>query len=509
MSAAAACASTPKKPSAAELAAQARERARVSVLEGCYDCLIEARETLTQLAVGKARPPLVASLFEVELLLALREREFAMNPAASLQRARALLPELPLDVDGARYLAVVEAIPPDALGSAQSEELAFRRERSSYIPRVPDEINWLATGPLQPAVRQYLSLSLDCKYPRRTGPVRIGETAAREIPADAPPLIAYKIATCDVVMTDALEQVKARVPRFADTAIFRARTLVSQAKQNGAPGARVLLDEAYGRFAQSPSVTYLIGNFQQALGDCRAALRYYDETLALAPVHENALLGRTVCLVYIDRQDDAIASATRMIELKTFNMHEAYFWRAWVYHARQELPAARQDIERAKSIASNGNIHRLAGMIEHDQDDLAIAEKDLVAAKTAYGGGADCVARWYLGLVAVKRKQSPEAAAHFEDAMGCYERAAALSEAAMRVMEAKTDLDPDFKAKQIEGFQIAVAEDRSQQYAAAFNAANHLVQAGNREKAKGLLEVAAKDPSLEKVVSELRKFIGG
>ena len=506
-----ACASGPKKLSAAELAAQAHAAAQVLVQDGCYECLLEARETYERVAVGPSRRPLIVPMFETELLIALREKEFAMDASGALGRARTLLAELPPEVDGVRYLAVVDAVPRDAMGVPQVEELAFRRERASYIPKIDGEIAWLATGPLQPVVRQYLSLSIDCKYLHRGQPAGRALTVStdRTVPADAPPLIAYRIATCDSVKADVLESLKARVPRFSDTAIFRARVLALEAQRTGGAGARPLLAEAREHFPASPSVTYLNGNFQQAIGDCREALRFYDETLALKPLHENALLGRTVCLTYLKRQDEAIATATHMIELRTFNMHEAYFWRAWIQHDRKALPAARADITSAKAIASSGNIHRLAGIIEYDQDDLDIAERDLRAAKDASGGGADCVARWYLGLVAIKRTKAPDAAANFEEAMTCYERAAQVSEAGLRAMEANADIDPDFKARQIEGFKAAVEEDRSQQYAAAFNAANYFAQAGNRDKARVLIEVAAKDPALEKVVAELRKIIGG
>jgi tetratricopeptide (TPR) repeat protein len=506
-----ACASGPKKLSPAELAAQAHAAAQVLVQDGCYACLLEARETYERVAVGPARRPLIVPMFETELLIVLREKEFAMDASGALARARTLSAELPPEVDGVRYLAIVDAVSRDAMGVPQAEESAFRRERASYIPKIDGEIAWLATGPLQPVVRQYLSLSIDCKNLHRGQPPGRALTVStdRNVPADAPPLIAYRIATCDNVKLDVLESLKAQVPRFSDTAFFRARLLAANAELTGGPGARPLLDEAHEHFPMSPSVTYLNGNFQQSIGDCREALRFYDETLALKPLHENALLGRTVCLTYLKRQDEAIATATQMIELRTFNVHEAYFWRAWIQHDRKALPAARADINSAKSIASTGNIHRLAGMIEYDQDDLDVAERDLQAAKNASGGGADCVARWYLGLVAVKRPKALDAAEHFEQAMTCYEAAVFVSEAGLRAIEAKTDLDPDFRARQIEGFKAAVELDRSQYHAAAFNAANYFVQAGNRDKARVLIEVAAKDPALEKVVAQLRKIIGG
>jgi hypothetical protein len=76
-------------------------------------------------------------------------------------------------------------------------------------------------------------------------------------------------------------------------------------------------------------------------------------------------------------------------------------------------------------------------------------------------------------------------------------------------MENRTDIDPDFKTRQIEGFQAAIKEDHSHQYAAAFNAANQYAHGGDVPKARTLLEMASLDPALSKEVAELRKIIGG
>ena len=93
--------------------------------------------------------------------------------------------------------------------------------------------------------------------------------------------------------------------------------------------------------------------------------------------------------------------------------------------------------------------------------------------------------------------------------MTCYERRVLFSEQELQAMQARTDLDAEFRARQIDGFEAAIKEDRSQQYASAFNAANHFAQAGNLDKAKPLLEISAKDPALADLVAQLRKIIGG
>ena len=504
------CASVPKGPTPAEIAAM-KAAAESQISEGCYDCLIFARDTYARLAVGKSRPLFVQPLFETELLLTLREKELAMDSSAAFARAQALAPELPPVIDAARYLASVEAVPADAMGLPDAEELAFRRAHQMFVPKINGEMAWLETGALHPLVRQYLSISIDCKYLARARPDGRPQLLGgpREVPPDTSPLIAYRIATCDSINRGALEDVRKRVPGFVESSLFLARREVANAQRTGGAAARPLLAEVYARFPQSSSVTYLNGNFQQAIGLCKEALKFYDETLALRPLHENALLGRMVCLTFTERYDEAKATATHMIDLKLSNMFEGYYWRAWIEHHLGDLPAARQDIDRAKQSASTGNIHRLAGEIEYDQDDLDPSEKDFNAAKQGVGGGADCESRFYLGLIANKRSRSTDAASNFEDAMGCYAAAANFNEASVRQMEARTDIDPEFRARQIEGLTAAVKVDRSQQYASACNAANHHARLGNRDKALALLDVAAKDPSLEKAVAELRRLIGG
>jgi hypothetical protein len=93
--------------------------------------------------------------------------------------------------------------------------------------------------------------------------------------------------------------------------------------------------------------------------------------------------------------------------------------------------------------------------------------------------------------------------------MDCYEKRVLQSEEALKQMQARQDLEAEFKARQIAGFEVAIKEDRSQHYASAFNAANLYAQAGKIDKAKPLLELSSKDPALADMVAQLRKIIGG
>jgi tetratricopeptide (TPR) repeat protein len=512
------CASVPIKKADALALADADAR----VLEGCYDCLIEARDVYARVAVGKARPLVVQRLFETELLLTLREKELALDSSQSLGRARALAKELPDGIDAARYLAIAEAVPPDATGSTDKEASAFLSAHKAVPAHVDEDLAWLATGPLSVPVRQYLSLALDCGYLLRPVPRPQGDTAvigsvppplrrldpSRTAPEGAPPLVVYRAAVCGglALVRKPFQLVRTEVPRFVETSYFLARIGYLEAFVKGPGQVRPLLTEAYARFPASPAVTYISGSFYQLVGDCTSALRYYDETLAVKNAHEQAMLGRTICLTYLKRHDEAIATATQMID-SSMNLIEAYYWRAMNRHTLQQLDVARSDSDQAKSLLRSGAILQLAGLIELDQNDLDPAEADFKSARALRGGNRDCVSIFSLGLVYIKRERWSPSGDQFAEAMACYEKNVADDETQIIGIRGRTDLDPEYQTSQIAGSEASLKKDRSQQYASALNAAANYTRAGNYAKAKVLVEVAATDPELADKVKLLRAIL--
>lgn len=471
-------------------------------LDGCYDCLIDARDTYARLAVGRARPLVLPRLFEVDLLLALREKELAMDPAASLAAARAIAPELSPTLDADRYLDDVADVPPDDIGTPEAERQAGLRAHGPKLSGVTDEVQWLTTGPLRAPVDQYIATALDCGYRPRPG-----ANAPRALPGvDAAPLLRYRSAMCATPDEEILKTVRIAVPRFVETSYFLARHAVALAKDKGPGQARALLTEVYARFPKSASVTYLDGNFDQLTGDCRAALARFDETLAMKPAHEKALLGRTQCLSYLARHDEAIAEATHMIAMDAL-VTDALYWRAWNWHEMTVLDKARADIEAAKVRGFRGEVFRLAGIIEHDQDDLVPAERDLLTELRAPSWSGDCVAHWYLGLVYMKGTRWMDSAKAFVGAYACYQGQVAVDRQKLGEMRARTDLDPAFQQSQIAGFEAAVKEDESQEYASAYNAAMHFARGGDLTQAKAYLDIAARDPALADRVKNLTEII--
>ena len=143
----------PKKPSASALEAArlAREAAELKTLaesrtlQGCYDCLLEAKAAYAKLATGAERPAMLVRLFETELLIALREKELAIDAASAIARARALVPELPPALQAERYIKVVEAVPADSTGSARGRRHCVPSIEGP-VRRRPRRRNHLADG---------------------------------------------------------------------------------------------------------------------------------------------------------------------------------------------------------------------------------------------------------------------------------------------------------------------------------------------------------------------------
>ena len=500
----AACASAPVKVDLSGLA-----EADQKVLEGCYDCLLDARAIYRRVAVGRARPQVVDRLFETNLLIALREKELALDPSAAMAEARQVAAELLPGNEASRHLAIVEAVPADDMGVPRSEMQAFRRAKAPFVPQINDELAWLEGSRLQPVVRQYLAIALDCAYPTRQRPegAQMQQPGPREAAPGAPPILIYRTAICGILSQPALYRLRAANERFAEASYYLARFDVAVARQNGPGRARERLADAIARFPASPSVTYLSGSFHQLVGNCEQALRAYDATLALAPVHENAWLGRTICLTYLKRSEEAIDTATRMISLDTDNKAQAYYWRAWNRHVRKELAPARVDITTAKSLAFTNEIHTLAGIIEYDQGDLDPAEHDLTTARTMPGGARNCTAMWYLGLVHIKRTAWLNSARQFESAMTCYEHTADYAQAELRGLQARPDLDAEYRTMQVAALETAMREATSQRYAAAFNAANYFASGRDIAAARRLIDIAAADPVLADRVAKLREWL--
>ncbi|MCC7009879.1 MAG: hypothetical protein IT184_13815 [Acidobacteria bacterium] len=492
------CVSAPARRPAAVGSLTAADRAR---LDGCYDCLLDARDGYRAAAIGPNEIRARLREFETELLIALREREFAVDNAPALARAAALASSLPAGLEAARYIELVAAVPHRGAGWARRDAASFRAAHADILRDVAGHAAWVRGGGLMPAVREYIARSIECAAPM---PASRPADVAPRVPSDDPtPLARYREATCGAVDAATLGELRSLVPRFVETSYFFGELALNAIAQANALNPHQLVIEAERRFPQSPLVLFLAARLKQIVGDCTGALAAFDRLLVLAPSHEDGWLGRVMCLTDLLRHADAVAAATTMIDASVDNADEAQYWRAWNLHVVGDLLRARADIDFVRQRRQNAGILSLAGAIEHDQEQLDAAERDLRGAQRM-GSGKVCRAFWYLGSVLLKTQRLAEAAATFDSAMSCYDQDAATRERLIATTLADPAVDAEFRRLQTARLRDEVRLQRHQQYASAFNVASIQLERRDQAQAVRYLEIAAQDPQLRAEVARLR-----
>jgi tetratricopeptide (TPR) repeat protein len=488
-----ACAARSNRDQVAALQAQADDLVR----QGCYDCLLEARDVYARAAASPAAPMTLRRI-EVELLLALREKELGIDPSQTLERARRLTAGAGSGADMGRSVALVEAVPPDRVGTPSRMRLLS--PLTSGREGLEAAIAAIAASPFAAPFRAYFEAAVQCGRPPLASAPATGRSES-----DAP-LVVYRRAICDPIDTKSLEQVRAAVPRFVETSLFMGRAAIGTLFENDGSRARQHLEDAYQRFAHSPVVTFHLATVMQATGDCRSGERYFTETLAIYDDHEEARLGRAICRTYLSNADGAVDDATVLIDAAAPNRGDAYYWRAWNRRAQKQIDRARADIDEARALRYNARVLTLAGMIEHDQGEFIAAREDLERASEL--DSSECQARWYLGLVGYATEEWRAAAAGFAEAADCYGRLVADNMRRKEEMSGRENVSEEFRRRQIAGFDAAIAEDRTQQSAADLNAAINYARAGDVDRATTFMKRAWVDPERRSVVEDLRQVLG-
>jgi tetratricopeptide (TPR) repeat protein len=468
------------------------------VRQGCYDCLLEARAVAEGLSPALRRSA-SQQLLEVELLLAMREKELAIDPAATLTRARAIAAELGPAVNAERYVSIVEAVPPDRAGTPLSRRplppLTAGREGLQAT------VSAIDASPFSILFRRYLAAAIQCGRP----PLDPQQPPAAPA-TDDPPLLVYRNAICDPIGAESLERVRGAVPRFVETSFFLGRRAMGTLPISDGTAPRRYLEEVYARFPNSPSVTFHLATVTQATGDCRRAEGYFTETLAIYTDHEEARLGRAVCRTYLANVDGAIADATVLIDTQASNRAEGYYWRAWNRRTQKQIAMARTDIDNARALRYNAQVLTLAGMIEHDEGEYSSAKEDLERASEM--DSSECQARWYLGLVGYATETWPDSAKGFADSAECYGRMIVETEKKRDEMAKRDDVSEEFRTRQIAGFNAAIAEDSTQKSAADLNAAINYARAGEVAMATTYMKRAWIDPERRATIEDLRQVLG-
>ena len=481
-------------------------RAEALMRDGCYTCLRDAAgiyARLTEPATRKAPERVLRGAFDTAVLLAVREKELGLTPDASLAHARELAARLPDERPAAgatraarpgaaagqapaahtrpaELLAAAEAVFGDVTKLDSEERLQHeQRKPVSTLPLATTSDPTASDPAASNLVGAYLAIAIHCEQPRGAAPMPGAQAAADLLSAIArdestsPPLLRYRAAICSGEPAT-LRRMREADPRWAEIDFFEGKyEMGSPARSADPERAAVLLTRAATAFPESIAIRLMLANAQELAGDAAVALDAFDRVLAARPGHVDARLGRLRTLSYLARADEAIATATILIDAGAWHVGDAYYWRAWNRYQSRRLDEAWADVKQALSLLSNTAVYALAGSI-------AYARKELDTAVTHFDRAfeidpSNCLAVWSSGLVHTERAAWPAAAVSFSKATSCFATAAANARTELAGIE-KAALAPATKERRLASTRkrLESAEDLRGQ--AALNAARSVMR---------------------------------
>ncbi|HEX6324868.1 MAG TPA: hypothetical protein VFZ36_14160, partial [Vicinamibacterales bacterium] len=409
----AACGTSVRKHQAQRLA-----EADALFMRGCHSCLVRAFDTYTALRGEGYQPALVAGkAFDTAILLAAREKELAMEAERWIARAEALAGAV-RSPEGLRYplyLEIVRALP-WALGRHDRD---FRNGAMIAAEPVLDALDrWeTALGPpaARPIAAAYLMISARCAF---TPPRRQETLTVILVSHPHAPLVRYAAGRCRSELRAQLDAV-AGDPDFHEAAFELGRLRLYDGGATVHLDARVLLEAAHAAMPEAVAPAYLLAGVLSALEEHEACAAMYDEVIARGGAKRESMLNRTICLTHATKRQDAIASATELIDTPGILRGEAFFWRAWNQYHAKNLPIARIDVDEAKTLFQDADVYALSGFIAYDMDQKAYAYTEF--AEALRRNREYCVAAFYQGLIDSQKEQWEPAAARYAAATGCYE----------------------------------------------------------------------------------------
>ena len=202
-----------------------------------------------------------------------------------------------------------------------------------------------------------------------------------------------------------LAALRANDPRWTDVLFWEARGAIA-----GAPGGVIdlskviaLYGEGRAAFPKSLALTMAWANANLSAEEFAQAQIGFDDVLSVFGEHRDALIGRVQALSYQMQHPDAVATATRVIDLGTWHIGDAYYWRAWNRYHLKEYETAWADVENAIKGLANARVYMLAGLIAYERKELPTAVQRFDRAYEI--DSSACDASWMSGLVSIDQTE--------------------------------------------------------------------------------------------------------
>ena len=472
--------------------------------EGCHTCLKESLAVFEKHL--QAKQPAVGvreHAFDAALLVALREKELGIPGDAAMVKARQLVTPARQAVLDAAELIIGDTTALDP----EQRALVTGRNRP---PLEPDNPKRRALDPLPQTdlAAKYVALSIDCEQQKLIESVDMRGMTANYSGVS---LMQFRLSTCGRPGAPNVAALRELNPRWTDTLYWEGRRELAPSRGSAIDFPKALGFYTLGReaFPSSTMLTLAWANTSLAAEEFESALSGYDDVIKVFPAHRDALNGRMQSLSYLLRHQDGIAAATRLLDLGTWHIGDAYYWRAWNRYNIKEYDVAWEDVENAIKGLSNSRVYMLAGLIAYSRKTLPIAvERFNMAFKI---DPSACDATWMSGLASIDLNELAVAAPKFTRGMTCFTSSArALRQDLERTESAVATRGTPATAREQRTMErlkrdAENADEKSAQ--SAFNGAQCYARIGQKLMALSHADAAIAHPKMREKAEQLKAAI--
>jgi len=474
---------------------------------GHYTALRDARriygEALEALAVPAKRAAVAERLVRAAIALELRRKDLGVLTDGPGPETGALTAA---DASLARYkdwLELVAGLPNKIKGSPGIDQTGGRtldQQLDWIAARVPAIDKALeaqaAADDLAAALRLTLRREFGFKFQDQ-----LDRAALRDRHA-ASPLAAFQAAVCPAFEAGELETLLRYEPGFVEVHYYLGDEALL--------GGRLLTAErhylaVHEKIPESLSVLISLAKVAFQMEETEACLEWNEKALSLLPVYRDALLGKSLALGYLGRNEEALAVLSRLLELGTYYMGEGRYWTAWNLNELGRLEEARRAIASARVfLVGVADVAGLSGVIAYRQGRLDDAEKDLREALDLDPSGAD--AAYHLGRLYADRKDWLNSGIYFAGAAMSYEDQEKGLEKKIEEIEG-SEMSADRKARLVIKKRVQILAIQATKATCQYNGAAGYHNAGSFDRALELARMAAAHPAFAEKAAELIKII--
>ncbi len=473
---------------------------------GSYTCLKESCQIYTDLlSIPHNQKSIKEKLIKALILLIIRQRELGIHDSTSIDEASVLIQDNPFLSGFSTYLELADSIPVRTKGM-RGDIIDDSRRADSRRERLEENIEkWrheLEEKSKTEEFYAYLYIARNCHfsyYIKENKVIR--ETAdlaylQRIFPRS--PLVRFKLSFCpkeDIVSLRKLLQIE---PRFYEIHYF----LGEQALKRGMlVTAENHFLECFEHIPESlPNVIFLASVYF-AFEELEKSLDFYDKALSMAPEFREALLGKAICLSYLERHEEATEVCNEILRLGGFYLGDTYYWLSWNQNELEKLAEAWESIEKSKPyLIGYSQVFSLAGVIAYKKGEKDVAEKNFQEALKLDLN--NCEAAFYLGKIYADRQEWARSGEYYERAAFChYGKELALERKIAEIDGA--DLSEERKQKMIAKKKVQLKKTVLTKTTFFYNAAAGYFNAGKDEQALKLAEQASSHAALKQKAEEL------